>query len=517
MSAARGVPHSAGAPASGVVLAGRPRTAAPLPSVGSEPKGSVPSSGGMRGPGAILLVACYELGHQPLTLASPLATLRRAGYAPAAVDASVEELGDAAIAAARLVAISVPMHTALRLGVRVAERVRALNPGAHVCFYGLYATLNADYVLRALADSVIGGEYEEALLALAAALGRGERPLAVPGVRTRGAPAAPVLARLPFAVPARDALPPPRRYAHLVRGEEVVPAGYVEASRGCLHTCAHCPITPVYGGRFFVVPRAVVLEDIRAQVRAGAGHITFGDPDFLNGPGHSLAIVRALHAEFPRVTFDATIKVEHILERRALFPELAALGCAFVVSAVESLSEEVLRRLGKGHTRSDVAAALAILDDAGIPMRPTFVAFTPWTTARDYMDVLDFVEEHALIEAVDPVQYAIRLLVPPGSALLASGDAAEWFGPLDEAAFSHAWAHPDPRMDALQRAVWALVGRAVGVGQPAAETFAAVRRLAEARLAEVRLALPAARASDRRGGVRTARRPVPHLTEAWFC
>src|SRR6185437_16530037 len=212
----------------------------------------------MRAAGAILLVACYELGHQPLNLASPLAMLRRAGFSPVAIDTSISELSDAAIAQARLVAISSPMHTALRLGTRVAARVRALNPDAHICFYGLYATLNADYLLGGIADSVIGGEYEEALLALAHSL---ETPTGepVPGVRTREHVAAPVLRRLDHAAPARDTLPTPQSYAYLVRGDEVVPAGYVEASRGCLHTCAHCPITPVYGGRFFAIPRPLVL------------------------------------------------------------------------------------------------------------------------------------------------------------------------------------------------------------------------------------------------------------------
>ena len=117
----------------------------------------------------------------------------------------------------------------------------------------------------------------------------------MPGVRTRARYEAPVLARLPFALPEREGLQPLERYAYLLRdaaGEDSVPAGYVEASRGCLHTCAHCPITPVYGGRFFVVPRAIVLEDVRRQVAMGARHITFGDPDFFNGPGHSMAILR---------------------------------------------------------------------------------------------------------------------------------------------------------------------------------------------------------------------------------
>jgi radical SAM superfamily enzyme YgiQ (UPF0313 family) len=463
----------------------------------------------MRQHGAILLVSCYELGHQPLSLASPLALLRRAGYDPIAVDTAVSALDAAALRAARLVAISVPMHTALRLGTRVAERVRACNADAHICFYGLYAALNADYLLRHHADSTIGGEYEVALVALAGALEVGTSPAAVPGVRTREALAAPVLARMPFAVPARESLPPPRDYAHLVRGDAVVPAGYVEASRGCLHTCAHCPITPVYGGRFFVVPRDVVLDDIRAQIAAGTRHITFGDPDFLNGPGHSLPIVRALHAEFPAVTFDATIKVEHIIERRQLFPELAALGCAFVVSAVESLSERVLRRLRKGHTRADVVAALRILEGAGIPIQPTLVAFTPWTTARDYLDVLDFVAEQGLVEQVAPVQYTIRLLVPPGSALLGTEDATDWLGPLDEANFTYTWRHPDPRMDTLQREVAALVERATRAKQGNAQVFDAIRALAEERLGMSRL--------RRITTARAAPRPIPHLTEAWFC
>jgi radical SAM superfamily enzyme YgiQ (UPF0313 family) len=481
----------------------------------------------MKAPGAILLISCYELGHQPLNLASPLAALRQAGFAPMAVDTSVESLAEVSVRTARLVAISVPMHTALRLGVVIAERVRELNPLAHVCFYGLYASLNCDYLLREYADSIIGGEFEEALVALASALGASDvqQPLSVPGVHTSAAPASPVLKRLSFTQPVREMLPSSKSYAHLVRDGQVVPAGYVEASRGCLHTCRHCPITPVYGGRFFVVPREIVLQDIRNQVQAeGVGHITFGDPDFLNGPGHSMAIARSLHREFPHITFDATIKVEHILERRTLFPELADLGCAFVVSAVESLSQDVLSHLQKGHTREDLIEALAILDGAGIPMRPTLVAFTPWTTPHDYMDVLAFVAEHDLIEHIDPIQYSIRLLVPPGSALLEEDDnqdgaqtnneAFAWLRTLDEASFTYRWEHPDRRMDALHREVSMLVEIAAREQWGHRPTFVEVCALAEIYLGET---LPHGSANVGRSVKKVRRRPVPHLSEPWFC
>ena len=249
------------------------------------------STGDRMGKLEILLVSTYELGHQPLALASPLAYLARAGYAPVAVDTSVEALTDEQIARADLVAISVPMHTAMRLGVAIAERVRRVNPAAHICCYGLYALLNADYLRPRYADTTIGGEYEAPLLELAQRLEAGEADAGVTPRRTWRACRSPS--------PDRSSLPPLRSYAAFQRGDEVVEAGYVEATRGCLHTCLHCPITPVYGGRFFAVPRETVLADIRAQVAAGARHITFGDPDFFNGPTHALRIVRAMHAEWP--------------------------------------------------------------------------------------------------------------------------------------------------------------------------------------------------------------------------
>jgi len=458
-------------------------------------------------PGAILLVSCYELGHQPLGVAWPMAFLENAGYAPDALDIAVDPFDVARVARARMVAISVPMHTALRLGVRVAERVRAANPTCHICFYGLYAALNGRYLLAHGADSVVGGEYEGALVRLVQALAAGDAQDVV-GVGRADRPAPPPLERLPFPVPSRAALPRLDRYAQLEEADGHRRAvGYVEASRGCLHTCRHCPIPPVYGGRFFVVPRDVVLADIRRLVRAGSTHITFGDPDFLNGPLHSLRIAEAMHEEFPALTFDVTAKVEHVIERRALFPRLQELGCLFVVSAFESVSDVVLGELGKGHTWADEVLALGIVRDAGITLRPTWVAFTPWTTLDDYNDMLAFVVEHRLVDAVDPVQYAIRLLIPPGSALLDRPGIQAFLGGLDEAAFSYRWAHPDPRVDRLGQAVGGLVEGAAD--QDPATTFVGVRRLAHAAAGHP---VDAETAPPPPG-----RRRPPRLSEPWFC
>jgi radical SAM superfamily enzyme YgiQ (UPF0313 family) len=463
----------------------------------------------LRQPGAILLIACYELGHQPLGVASPLGFLGQAGYTPDALDIAVERLDVERVARARFIGIAVPMHTALRLGVRVAERIRALNPTCHICCYGLYASLNAEYLLAHGVDSVIGGEFEGPLVALIEALDSG-RDGAVDGVSQSGQVSGPFLRHLEFRVPNRSGLPPLEQYAQLERDGIRSPVGYVEASRGCKHHCLHCPIPPVYGGRFFAVPQEIVLEDIRRLVRSGAQHITFGDPDFLNGPTHALRVTRAMHAEFPTLSFDFTAKIEHILEQRELFPEFAQLGCLFMVSAVESLSDTVLAQLEKGHTRADVFEALTITRQAAIALRPSLVSFTPWTTFEDYLDVFEVVEREGLIDHVDPVQYAIRLLIPPGSMLLERAAVRPFLGSLDEAAFTYQWTHPDPRMDALHRAVTLLVEESTKADEDQAVTFERVRALAYA-------ACDGREPSVVTGTARLRRSRPPRLTEPWFC
>ena len=463
----------------------------------------------MRSPGDILLISCYELGHQPFYLASLYAMLQQAGYVPVAVDTAVETLTNEAMSRARLVAISVPMHTALRLGQRIAQRVRSVNPSAHICFYGLYAFLNADYLLQDSIDSAIGGEYEIPFLNLVAALEKGEAK-SIPGVTTRQFNSGPWIKRTPYIIPIRQPLPSPERYAHLETNGSTGLAGYTETTRGCKHTCLHCPITPVYSGRFFAIPAEIVLADIRAQLEQGVRHITFGDPDFLNGPTHALRITRALHNEFPDITFDATIKIEHLLKHRHLLPELKSLGCAFIVSAVESLNDNVLRNLDKGHTATDVAVAFDMMEQVGIALRPSLMPFSPWETLESYITLLNFFEDRRLIEQVDPVHFSIRLLIPPGSALLDTLDSKLWLRELDAAAFTYKWQHPDPRLDALHHRVASLVEETERARSNSIETFFHIKALS---LAAVGKDMNVAEAVEHYGTPRV----LPHLTESWFC
>lgn len=462
----------------------------------------------LREDGAILLVSCYELGHAPHGLALPAAFLRRAGFAPALLDLSVSPVDPEMAARARLIAISVPMHTALRLALAALPRLRALAPRARFGFFGHYAVLHADALRELGAAFALGGELEDALVAAVHDIESVASPSpSSPPPRPRPRSQA-VLTRLRFPAPDRTGLPGPQSYAHLIEaGGQTRAAGYTEASRGCLDTCRHCPIPAVYGGRFFVIDADTVLADVAAQVEAGARHITFGDPDWLNGPRHALAIAREVHRRFPGVTFDVTAQVVHLLRERDHLAELVELGCAFAVTAVESLSDRVLAALAKRHRRPDVEALLDLCDAAGLVVRPTFVPFTPWTEMADMVELVDFIADRDLSSRVAPVQLSIRLLVPPGSLLLEAHGAAR-FGPLEPAALGHAWVHPDPRVDQLQRRLAALVDRDATAERDPLATMDEIRRAVhEAAGASMPLPLPPPRPG----------RKSPRLSEPWFC
>ena len=440
----------------------------------------------------LVFLSTYDLGRQPFGLASPAAWLRRDGHQVTAIDLSRDKLPDDAVRAANVVAFYLPMHTATRLALPVIGRVRAINPNARLVAYGLYAPLN-DALLRERGVEIVLGPEAEAELARLASGADGAGRAGEAG--RAGVP------RLSFIQPDRAGLPALDRYASLQMpdGTQKI-VGSTDATRGCKHRCRHCPIVPVYDGQNRVVPVDVVLADIRAQVAHGATHISFGDPDFFNGPTHARRMVEALQREHPGLTYDAIIKVEHLLAHRELLPLLAATGCLFITSAVESVDDAVLAKLEKGHTRADFMAAAALCRDAGVTLVPTFVAFTPWTTIDGYMDMLRVVADLGLVSNVAPVQWGIRLLVTWDSRLLELPEIRSVIGPFDAKTLTFPWTHADPRVDALQHQVMTLAGvRAATVPRAREEIFATI-----CELAQVNVLLP-------------SRAAIPYMNEPWYC
>jgi radical SAM superfamily enzyme YgiQ (UPF0313 family) len=439
----------------------------------------------------LLLVSTYELGHQPLHVASPAARLLEEGHEVRCLDLAIEAWDWSLLEWAEAVAFSVPMHTAMRLAVSVAEEVKQSHPSMPIVFYGLYAAASSDRIVGNLAERVIVGEYEDELVAWAE-LDRSD--FAKSGDRAVRVD----LGLKRFRRPARYLLPPLARYAQLRVGNETRIAGYVEASHGCRHRCRHCPIPAVYDGRFRATGLDTVLGDVKQQVGAGARHITFGDPDFLNAPRYALDVIEAVNGSLPDLTFDITVKVEHILEHRDLWPKLAELNVLFVVSAFETTNDRVLRILDKGHTRSDLEEGVRILRAAGVHVRPSWMPFTPWTEAQDLPMILQFLSDQDLMASVDPVQLSIRLLLPEGSLLLGRSEMDAHLDGYDPESLSYRWISADPAMDVLQADLALLAEQGI---DDQASTLEAIweRVMGEGILSSWAL--------DQ----------APRLTESWFC
>lgn len=446
----------------------------------------------------VLLISTYELGHQPLHVAAPAAELLAAGHEVSALDLGVERWDLGRLDGVDAVAVSVPMHTALRLAIETGRRIREARPEVPIAFYGLYAGVGKDRTLGAAADRLIAGEYEDALVEWVDSLG-GEAASAAVSVS---------IGRRRFRPPARHLLPSLDKYAHLATATGHALVGYVEASHGCRHRCAHCPVPAVYDGRYRITGADTVLADIEQLVVAGAGHVTFGDPDFLNAPAYAVEVVETAHARFPQLTFDLTVKVEHILAHRRLWPRLAAANVVFVVSAIESLDQAVLDRLAKGHTAADADEAVGVVREVGIDLHPTWLPFTPWTTAAGVADIAAFIWRHDLAPVTDPVQLSIRLLIPDGSLMLAVDGMSPHLTGYDAEALGYTWRAADPAMDELQARLAVMAEAASAVGEDPGATLVAMTDA---------IATEAGVTIDTQAGAPADLLDRPRLSEPWFC
>ena len=448
----------------------------------------------------ITLVNPYELGRQPFGLAEPAAFLKKAGFDVSCCDLSIQKLDSCLTAGTAVVAIYIAMHTATRIAIEALPKIRELLPQASLCVYGLYAPMNAGLFRSLGVTTIIGGEFENALVSLA------QRVQAGKGAPQSGPDTC--LEKIQFIAPDRSTLPELSKYANLVNIDgSTTLVGFAETTRGCKYFCKHCPVVPVYNGKFFVIPADIVLDDIRSQVNQGARHISFGDPDFFNGPGHALKVVRALHREFPAITYDATIKIEHIVKYPEEIKVLKETGCLFILSAVEAVDDDILGYLDKGHTCAEFIKAHEFLRATDIDLAPTFVAFTPWTTLDIYLDLLRHVVDLQLMESVAPVQLSIRLLIPAGSLILEIDNLDGIIGDFDADILGHPWQNPDPRVDQLQQDVqaWVMQAEADGLSRP--EIFKGIWEISH----------KAAGLTAPPLDLKQAGKPVPRLSENWYC
>jgi hypothetical protein len=141
---------------------------------------------------------------------------------------------------------------------------------------------------------------------------------------------------------------------------------------------------------------------------------------------------------------------------------------------------------------------------AGLPLAPTFIPFTPWTTMAAYRDFLRAVAALDMVEQVAPVQLAIRLLLPEGSLLLELPEVRAMIEPFNPRSLCYRWRNADSQLDALCLAIQETVKRTERRGQSRREIFRKVWDLANA--GEFPVDAPM-----------VSRAAIPYLTEPWYC
>ncbi|PCH83085.1 MAG: radical SAM protein [Piscirickettsiaceae bacterium] len=448
---------------------------------------------------SILLISPYDIGRQPFALAQTSAWLKEAGFSVTCLDLSIQRLDESSLQQADLIGLYLGMHTATRIAMKALPKIKQHAPDATLFAFGLYAPLNQQALKQLGVDYFFAGESEPDILQLAQHVANNTTPnISEPLIRT---------SKINFKLPDRKNLPNISKYATLIQeGQEQKTLGFIETSRGCKYVCRHCPVTPIYEGKFRIVPFDIVMQDIAQQVDMGAEHISFGDPDFFNGPTHAKKVLLAMHQQFPQLSFDATIKIEHILNHANLLPVLKNTGCLFITCAVESFNDDILLKLDKGHTRADTFTAVSLINNAGLSISPTFVPFSPWTSVEGYRDLLQDIIDLNLINEVAPIQLAIRLLIPKGSYLLRLPNFEQLIGEFDDDALGYQWQNRHPEVDTLQHNIMAIVEHADSLELPRQQTFAQIWEATHKALNVDPPTLPT-----------TKNKQVPHLSEAWYC
>ena len=450
---------------------------------------------------SVVLISPYDLGRQPFAIAEPAALLSKAGRDVVCIDLSQQKLDAGLPSTARVVFIHLGMLTATRIAMEALPRIQKRLPEARIAVFGWYAPINESLMRELGVDAVFGGESDQDMVDYVQAIIDGaDHPARHDALVNLG--------RIEFTLPERSGLPALGSYAKLVLpdGQQRI-MGFTESTRGCKHTCRHCPVVPVYNGRFRAIPADIVLGDIDQQVRQGAEHISFGDPDFLNGPNHALRIVQAMHAKHPDLTWDAVIKIEHLLKHEELMPELKSSGCILLTTAVESVDDNTLVQLDKGHTAEDFKRVVAMMRNTGIALAPTFVPFTPWTTLDNYRELIDVLVELNLIESVNPVQLSMRLLIPEGSRLLELPREETCITGHNPGSLGYEWTHKDPAVDELQQAIRVYVEKAETAGQDRLAIFNGVRDITYHATGMTTEPVTSEMLGD----------PVPSHSEAWYC
>ena len=426
----------------------------------------------------ILLLSFYDLGKQPKIISELYKKLDNGSNQIDIVDYSIEEK-NLTLDNYDVLGIYASMHTA---SVLAEQYLRDRKLPNKLFVFGLYANVFSE--MFSIFQSIHSFDSDELESLLEVQLN--------PNYSFK------------HSVPDRTILPSITDYSHIVDGSNNLIAGSVETTYGCKHECTHCPVPIEFKGMFKTFGTEKIITDVTNQVEEGAKHISFNDPDFFNGPKHALKILQLLNEKHPSITYDSTIKVEHILKYPDYFQELKNLNMLFVISAFETTNDHVLNILQKNHSFNDLNKAVELSLENKIDIRPTWMPFSPWTEQNDLISIIKLIENYKLRETVDPIQLTIKLLVPKNSLILKRPEMKEYLLDYDPSSFSYAWKYKFPNIDNIQNELFTYVLQHESENEYA--QYLGLVDILESHTNETLL-----------NSEKYSQRIVPKLSETWFC
>jgi len=398
----------------------------------------------------VALISTYETGFQPLIISTAAAALLQNDITPAVYDLYMDKSDRSGIMDHEFYGIGLTLFDSLQGGVAIAAEIRAENPDAHICFYGPYADLNKERLMR-YGNSCILGDWERPLTRLARVVLAGNdkewtRMPRVYSLANRGAKAE--YDRSYCVVPARHLLPPIHTYSNTFIEnilDRKMAVGNVETTRGCHHKCKFCSVYATSGTKVKFADPEVIMADVDQLVKQGVEHITFVDAEYINNIKFSLDIVNRIHDKYPQLTYDFTTRIDHVVENEAAISEFKNTGCIAITTSIEFPRKDILEKLDKGITSQHILKGMEILKRNEIKVHTTFVTFNPWTDLEGLMNLSFFIKDNDLEDVIDPIQYETRLHIYKGSPLLNDGTLSGLT--LHEQDFHYEWEHPDPQVE----------------------------------------------------------------------
>lgn len=275
---------------------------------------------------------------------------------------------------------------------RVAGMVKGVDPECRVVIGGPHVSFTAEETLKECRDIdiVVRGESELTLRELARAWERGLPINRIKGLNFRCNGKIARTPDTPF-IKDLDGLPHPawdkvktENYRFNGKG-----FGMVMTSRGCPYDCVFCCSSLLCGKAWRARSPENVLDELRLlRGEMGIREIEFLDDTFTLNSRRAEAICDGIAREGLDIGWTCSSRVNTI--NRKLGEKLKKSGCHTVYFGIESGSQEILDRAGKGISLEQSRRAVRIARDSGLNSLGSFILGLPGETGGSIKNTIRF-------------------------------------------------------------------------------------------------------------------------------